>query len=123
MMDWRIGRYVRSVPHPSSGGAGSITLAPNQQRVGIWFGGTGVIDPITGYSPEEFLITSGAVFVMRTNLSQVMSLQTHGDLVTKGMTIQGFLNAGAIYIVEFFMSEEYLATAMKEFDSNYRYPK
>lgn len=122
MQDWRVGRLIRTSPHPESGNVVNLTVAPNRNRVGIYISAPGLNDPVLGFIPADIQILLGGVVAAYAIGGIMVSLATHGDLCQRGFSVIDNSNGASISAVEFFMPEEYLAAGLESFRSNYKWP-
>lgn len=120
--DWRVGRLIRSVFRPSVNGNGSsIVMAPNKQRVGLTIS---IVDLVGALNVVATVVESVSGFMVlflddATPVTHI-TLATHGDLPTKGLTVS--ILGGTIpelSIIEYIAPEEYLAAGLEEFESEY----
>lgn len=119
LQDWRLGRFIRSVPHPLSGVGVSILLTANPQRVGLL--ATIAQGPAVGTDSLAIIVDSKTIFSVDANADShfFATIATHGDLPMKAISILANMGALNVSVTEFFLPEEYLAAAMEQFKSEY----
>lgn len=119
MMDWRIGRLVRSDPVLFTTGQGSITIPQNRQRVAILFGLAGVSDAATPAAISVNVIGEGVMSFQSPVGPFLMSLLTHGDLVMKELKFVDQNGNFDTWVKTWTMPEDYLAAGLEQFESEY----
>jgi len=115
--DWRAGRLIRTVLREASVAAAPVTIAPDNNRVGLWIGW-----PTGGTSLNSMSVTAGGVLVCCLDSSfpvYYVTFDRHGDLPTKAHIVTNISNGTTVGIVEMIMPEEYLAAGLEQFRSAY----
>jgi len=120
--DWRIGRLIRSVFYPAEGHVGStLTLPTNYQRVGLTLTAIETAVPTGGGILAQDGSTGNTIFMLSPEASIFhCTLATHGDLPMRrwfftpvgGTTL-------AFSVIEYIAPEEYLASALEQFQTEY----
>lgn len=117
--DWRLGRLIRSQvfawdtnilnPQP---------IPANNARIGLTICGTTMSATITAGHAIRF--EGIKTFYLNPNNAFVhLTLETHGDLVTKACDIIATTTTASGSWIEYWMPEKYLAAALEMFNSQY----
>lgn len=119
LMDWRLGRFIRTVVTPWAFlGSVNLTRPSSPQRVGIMISGDS-----SGLSNSPFTdIKVDNVICCCINLqvgSRLFTLTTHGDLPTRSFQLSGGGTASEGSWTEFFLPENELAISMDDLISEY----
>jgi hypothetical protein len=97
------------------GGVGTLTIGPNRQRVGLFFGSN-----IVMLTSQAALITftgGQTLTITGVNSWAALSLAQHGSLVQQGFSISLLVGNMTGRVTETFLTEAILSAAEREFSS------
>lgn len=119
MIDWRVGRLVRSVITTANVLGDDIDLRANQQRVALIVS-CQAVDLVVNNDTIRIDVDTKTIISQFASFGPIyLSITSHGDLVTRAINVGTILGSIALSVTELLMPEDYLAAGLKEFESQY----
>lgn len=127
MNDWRIGRLIRSKrTFITSSVVDGFTIGASMDRVGIMF----TLGSMPSFITDSLAPSIGAIKIDADDStvgqlnavvpSVIYTLATHGELPTLRWSTSDLGASVDVVVVEWFMPEQYLAVALKQFETEYK---
>jgi hypothetical protein len=121
--DWRLGRLIRSkITAASIAGAGTLTINPNMQRVGIQLSSASPSVVIGSFITVT--IDGNLICYLFSSIPTVTyNFAEDGDIPTKQfiLTNGNAVTATNVSIIEWFLPEEYIQAGIDSFKSQYKF--